>query len=354
MVPRQAPLDRSPQLSRTASPRGGLPLAGASCGAAPSVTPPGQAGPVPHAPLRLPFWSLLALGAACCTSAADLLLRSLLLQGLSVRLAIGAGCFATTLLALPLLLLHAPPIQPTALLQALLATALVNGVAYWCYGRALARGEFSLVLPLINLSPLVLLLSGWLVLGERPGPMAVFGVGLLVAGALLLGRSDGLQRNLLRVPGGREMLLTAVLWGLGASIDKLGVRAGGSLLWVAGLHLVVGLPLLLAALAAGDQHRSAPQPVAGLRRALFAGAAGRLRLLQVFALGLCVLVGTGLQMEALRLTAVVHVVAIKRLSTLFGALIGVGLLQERSSGLRLPAAALMSCGALLVLLASRR
>jgi drug/metabolite transporter (DMT)-like permease len=264
----------------------------------------------------------------------------------------GASCCLTTLLALPLILLLRPAIQPGALLTALAATALINGVAFWSYGRALAHGELSLVLPLINLSPLVLLLSGWLVLGERPGLAVVLGVLLLVAGAILLGRSDALSRGLLRAPGARAMLLTAVLWGIGASIDKLGVRAGGSLLWVAGLNLVVGAPLLLGALAGGDGLRLEPSSQ-GPARELFAGAEGRQRLLQLLAVGLLALVGTALQMEALRLTAVVHVVAIKRLSTLFGSVIGVLWLGESRGPLRLPAAALMSGGAVLVLLAAR-
>ena len=300
----------------------------------------------------MPLWSLLALGAAICTTAADLLLRSLLRQGLTARLAMGASCLCTTLLAVPLLLQLPPPPHPLALLQALAATALVNGVGFWCYGRALARGELSLVLPLINLSPLVLLLSGWLLLGERPAPVVASGVVLLVCGAVLLSRSDILRRGLLRAPGSREMLLTAVLWGIGASIDKLGVRAGGSLLWVAGLHLVVGTPLLLASLAAGDPHRLVAGP-SGAARELFAGAEGRRRLGLLLVVGLLSLVGVGMQMEALRFTAVVHVVAIKRLSTLFGSAVGVLWLREYSGSVRLPAAALMSAGAMLVLLAAR-
>lgn len=300
----------------------------------------------------MPLWSLLALGAACCTTAADLLLRALLRHGLTARLAMGGSCLLTTLLALPALLLWPPRVALPALLAALAATAAINGVAFWSYGRALARGELSLVLPLINLSPLVLLLSGWLVLGERPHAAVVAGVALLVCGALLLGRSDGLRRGLLGAPGARPMLLTAVLWGIGASIDKLGVRAGGSLLWVAGLNLVVGTPLLLASLAAGDPHRLMPTP-AGAARELFSGREGRRRLVQLLAVGLLSLVGTALQMEALRLTAVVHVVAIKRLSTLFGSAIGVLWLREYSGSLRLPAAALMSGGAVIVLLAAR-
>lgn len=300
----------------------------------------------------LPLWSLLALGAAICTTGADLLLRALLRHGLTARLAMGGSCLLTTLLALPALMLGQPAVALPSLLLALLATALLNGVAFWSYGRALARGELSLVLPLINLSPVVLLLSGWLVLGERPRPGVAAGVALLVCGAVLLGRSDLLRRGLLRAPGAREMLLTAVLWGIGASIDKIGVRAGGSLLWVAGLNLVVGTPLLLASLMGGDPHRLLPSPD-GPARELFDGRSGRRRLLQLLAVAALSLVGTTMQMEALRFTAVVHVVAIKRLSSLMGSVIGVLWLREYSGSLRLPAAALMSGGAVLVLLAAR-
>ena len=301
----------------------------------------------------MPLWSLLALGAACCTTAADLLLRLLLRRGLTARLAMGGSCCLACLLALPLLLLRPPSVALPSLLLALLATALVNGVAFWSYGRALAIGELSLVLPLINLSPLVLLVSGWLVLGERPRPAAALGVSLLVAGAVLLGRSSVLRQGLLRAPGAREMLLTAVLWGIGASIDKVGVRSGGSLLWVAAFNLVVGLPLLLGALAAGDPHRLVPVPERGRAQEVFAGRSGRWRLLQLLAVGSLALVGTAMQMEALRSTAVVNVVALKRLSTLFGSVVGVLLLGERSGALRLPAAVLMCGGALIVLLAAR-
>lgn len=300
----------------------------------------------------MPLWSLLALGTACCTTAADLLLRSLLRRGLTVRLVMGSSCCVSALLALPLLLVQRPAVSPLPLLAALVATAALNGVAFWSYGRALARGELSLVLPLINLSPLVLLLSGWLLLKERPHPAVVVGVALLVAGALLLGRSTVVRRGLLRAPGGREMLLTAVLWGIGASIDKIGVRAGGSLAWVAGFNLVVGTPLLLVSLAAADPHRLIPA-ADGTARGAFTGAEGRRCLTLLLLVGLLGLMASLLQMEALRLTAVVHVVAIKRLSTLMGSVAGLIWLRETRGMLRLPAALLMSTGALVVLLAAR-
>lgn len=295
----------------------------------------------------MPHWSLLALGTACCTTAADLALRALLHRGFSVRLGLGLSCCLTALLALPFLLLWPPPLAAPALLKALLASGLVNALAFWAYGRGVARGDFSLALPLLNLSPLVLLLSGWLLLGERPQPFAAVGVLVLVLGALLLhGGATGAGQALWHAPGAAEMLLTAVLWGIGASIDKLGVRSGSGLLWVAGLHAVVGLPLLLPALLGGDLRRL---------RACASPPGGpwwRRRLPLLLAVAVLALVGTSLQMQALQDTAVVHVVAIKRLSTLLGSLAGVWWLGEPGAALRLPAAVLMFSGALIVLLAA--
>jgi drug/metabolite transporter (DMT)-like permease len=198
------------------------------------------------------------------------------------------------------------------------------------------------VLPLVTRAPVVLLLPGWLLLGERPTLPALAGVLLLVLGALELGRS-GRGAGLLHAPGARSMLLVAVLWGIGASIDKLGVQAGGTLTWVAGFNVVVGLPLLLPALAAGEAH-------GGSDAVGRPGWNGWPWLLLIALLGT---LSMGLQMEALRRTAVVHVIAIKRLSTLFSAVVGVVWLGEYGGSLRLPAAALMLAGAWLVLRFSR-
>lgn len=292
-------------------------------------------------------WIPLALLTACAATGHDLLVRHLLRRwSLSSRLVMGGSAVLAALPALAVAALLGPVPRWGPLLGALLATGSINAVAFWAYGRALALGDLSQVLPLINLSPLVLLASGWLLLGERPALPAILGVLLVVIGALLLGggpSGPGGWRGLWRAPGVRPMLLVAFLWGVGASVDKLGVRAGGSVLWLGGLHLVVGLPLLLPALAAGDQ------------RALSAGRVPRwlgasLRPLPLLVLLALLVTVSGLaQYEALQRTAAVNVVAIKRLSTLFSSLVGVAVFGEYGGSLRLGAAALMLGGAVLVL-----
>ncbi|MCT0209292.1 MAG: hypothetical protein DCF18_13185 [Cyanobium sp.] len=291
-------------------------------------------------------WPALALLTACCESGRDLAVRRLLQRsGWTAARVMGLSCLISAALTLPWLLL-APdggPSDGTRLLLALAAGGLVNALAFWAYGRALARGDLSLVLPLINLSPLVLLFSGWWLLGERPAPAALAGVALLVLGALLLGRGTGGGLPLLSSPGARSMLVVAVLWGLGAAFDKVGVNAGGSLTWVVLFNLVVAVSLLAPELTGSG----------GSTARLAAAATSEGLLLLVLLCGLTGAVGMVCQMEALRQTAVVHVIAIKRLSTLMSATVGVTLLDEPRGGLRLPAAALMLAGAIAVLNAAR-
>lgn len=293
------------------------------------------------------IWPVLALLTACCQSGQDLLVRHLLKRsGLSSRLVMGVGCLLAALAALPLALLSGVTPQWPALLRALVATALVNGVAFWAYGRALRRGELSLVVPLLNLSPLVLLVSAWLMLGETPGTGGLVGMVLIVLGALRLGATDGEPSlSLWNTPGARWMLLVALLWGIGAGIDKVGVMASSSLAWVVGLNGVVGLPLTLAALASGEGRSLAVRSGDG------GGWHGPWGILLLF--GAIGALGMAVQMEAVQRTAVVNVIAIKRLSTLFTAAAGGMFLGEPRPDLRLPAVALMVAGAALILLSPK-
>ncbi|WP_043368605.1 EamA family transporter [Cyanobium sp. PCC 7001] len=303
-------------------------------------------------------WVLLALGTAAGETVRDLALRAVLRHsGWSTLRVIGtSSALAALLLVLPVLLAGGPPVQWQAFVAALLLGGSLNALAFWGYGRALALEDLSLVLPLINLSPLVLLLAGWWVLGEQPSPTAALGVGLLVLGALLLGRAGqrpagiGLHR-LWTSAGCRWMLLVALLWGIGASVDKLGVRAGGSLLWVMALQATIGgtllgLSLPLAAGAAPPARSSASS--SAWRAAETPGWPGALSLGLLLA-GFAGAVGTVWQMQAISQTAVVHVIALKRLSTLLGSGAGVLALGEPEGRRRLVAAALMLAGAATVL-----
>jgi drug/metabolite transporter (DMT)-like permease len=299
-------------------------------------------------------WLWLALGSALGETLRDLCLRVVLRRsGWSTLRVIGLSSALAALLLLPVVVSQPQAIDLPSFAGALLVGGSLNALAFWCYGRAIALEDLSLVLPLINLSPLALLLAGWWVLGERPGPLAVLGVALLVLGALLLGQPSvrtgpaawGLGR-LWASAGCRAMLLVALLWGIGASVDKLGVRAGGSVAWVLALQLSIGTSLLGLSLREARQPSRSRRPEGAGARPL--GVVPVMVVALVLA-ALALAAGTVLQMEAIRQTAVVHVIAIKRLSTLLGSGAGVLALGEADAPRRLTAAGLMLLGAATVL-----
>ena len=293
-------------------------------------------------------WLPLAMGTAVGETIRDLALRGVLRHTrFSTLQVIGLSSALSSLMLLPVLWHDPLDVSWLAFFAALSLGASLNTLAFWSYGRALAIGDLSLVLPLINLSPLPLLLAGWWLLGERPGPAAVIGILLLVSGALLLGQTQGTGTKnhrplgqLWTSPGCRAMLLVAFLWGISASVDKLGVLAGGSVLWVLALQgsiatSLLGLSLRPSALSVESASTSQRWFMGGLLALLLAGASGA--------------AGTVMQMEAIQQTAVVHVIAIKRLSTLMSCGAGVLVLGEPAGRLRLAAAALMVLGAASVL-----
>ena len=282
-------------------------------------------------------WAILALFTAFFESAKDATGKLALRAATPLQAA-----FAWRLLALPVLvplLAYAgvPKLTP-GFWPILLLGGSLNLIASLFYMRALAVGELALTVPLVNLTPALLLVTSPLLLGERPSPAGIVGVVLVVIGTLLLHRDGGSQgpasvlRNLLRRPGAPNMLLVALLWSVTANIDKLGVRASSPLAWAAAVDLFIALGLLPFAIR--RRNESPPLP----RLALLAtGLAGGLTL--------------ALQMTAINLTQVPYVIAIKRCSTLLSVFWGRLLFREGQFKQRLRAVLTMLAGVWLILLA---
>ncbi len=137
---------------------------------------------------------------------------------------------------------------------------IVSGVvetAYFVFlAAAYRRGDLSVVYPIARGSaPVLAVVVGVTVLGERLAPVAWLGVGLLVAGLLvvqrpwtLIGRggADGKRRA---APAGAGFaLLTGAMIATYSSLDRVGVQLAPAWLYAAVLWPVCGLGLLVVAL----------------------------------------------------------------------------------------------------------
>jgi transporter family protein len=68
----------------------------------------------------------------------------------------------------------------------LIASGVTTGLSWLCYFRALQLGPVSMVAPIDKLSVALVMLIGWVVLGEPVTTKGLIGGGLIVSGTLVL------------------------------------------------------------------------------------------------------------------------------------------------------------------------
>ncbi len=247
----------------------------------------------------------------------------------------------TVLIGFPLIFLvgQAPPIGWFIVL----VSGLVEAVYFITLTRAYALGDLSQVYPLARGSaPLFVLLWALIFLGERPTPIGVGGIFIVVLGLYLVNLPSiaDWQRPLLgfKSAAARWALLTGLLISVYSAIDKVGVRYFDPL-----PYLYLFLAVTWLALAAQWLH-------AGRRAALRAELRPDFKRTALRAISVALL-GSGaygLVLAALRLSPVSYVSPVRELSVVIGAWIGVRFLGESGGRLRIVAAALVALGIIVI------
>lgn len=318
------------------------------------------------------MWIVLTLLTAICTALRDVASKQATRSADPVLVAFGiAAVPALTLggiVAVGAALSGDGSLPRAGFWLALAVSGGINAVATPLVVVALQRSDLSLVAPLTSLTPLFMLVTGVVVLGEIPGPAGLVGVVVIVVGAYLLtlsARHVGVLaplRALLRDPGARAMLLVAFLYSISSTYDKVGTTASSPLLWAASINGVV-----MVVLAPMAVRRRGRRSAAARRREPEAGevagsegdgrdsaSARHLRRLgptpAIVLAGVLAAIAAAAQMTALMLTLAAFVIAVKRTSTLFGVLLGHSLFDESHVRERLVGAAVMLAGFILLTL----
>lgn len=310
------------------------------------------------------MWILLALLTAICTALRDAASKHATRDVDPIVIAFALAAIPAVLLG-ALVLARGAGTPGPGFGPALAVSGGINAVATPLIVHALKRSDLSLVAPLRSLTPLFMLGTAAVVLGERPSSTGAIGVAVIVAGAYLLNGSRRAVgplaplRSLLGDPGARLMLLVAVLYSISATYDKVGTQASSPLVWAASVQAMVGT--LLAPVAAwrwgmgGPSRRSDGRP--GRTGQGGPGTAGGPRvggrwtarpLVAIAMAGTLAAIAAVAQMTALTMAFAAYVIAVKRTSTLWGVLLGYSLFREERVGERLLGAGVMLAGFLLV------
>lgn len=163
------------------------------------------------------------------------------------------SAFALPIL-LPILLVTGIPELDGTFWKAIIAGGILNAVTLVLYMRAIRISDLSVTIPMITFTPMFLLLTSPIMLGEYPSASGVAGVFMIVAGSYLLNigvRGKGIWepfKRLVEDPGPRLMLFVAFIWSFTSNIDKIGVQHSSPIFWsvaMTGFLTVALFPIML-------------------------------------------------------------------------------------------------------------
>ena len=224
---------------------------------------------------------------------------------------------------------------------ALIATSALNTLTSILFVKAIKDSPLSLTLPIVSLTPVFLLITSPLIIGEFPKPLGVIGILSTVIGAYILNLSKRVNGplapllSIVKEKGSRLMLIVAIIWSVTSNFDKIAVKNSNPLLFSLASTFII---LLFLTVVLGFKKISLS---AILRNSKILAPIG-------FASGLSTL----FQMTAISLTIVPNVITVKRTSAIFGIVWGKFFFKEENIKERLIGTAVMIIGVILITISS--
>ena len=287
------------------------------------------------------LWLLFSILTAFSESMKDVFSKNNLKNLDEYAVAWGLRFFALPFLLPLLLVIEIPPLGRQFWI-ALLVSGTLNVITTILYMRAIKLSDLSLSVPMVTFTPLFLLLTSPLLVGEFPGIYGLAGIIFIVTGSYTLNikeRSRGYLapfKALVREKGPKLMLMVAFLWSITSNFDKLGVQDSSPIFWAIAANIYISIFMLPILILKSDQklnqltHYIAPLLPVGLFTALTF----------IF------------QMTAINMTLVAYVISIKRTSVIMSVFWGYLIFKEKGLKERLFGSFLMIIGVVLITLHS--
>jgi len=226
-------------------------------------------------------------------------------------------------------------------LLALFSSSFIQLAVILLYMKAIKRAELSVTVPLVTLTPLFMLLSSPILIGQFPNLSGIGGILFIVAGTYLLNMEGSRAgffapfKNLVYSQSSRYMLIVAFLWSITANIDKVGVEETSPIFWAFSKDLLILLYLIPIV------YLKSKAPLEQLKS----------RWLQLLGIGVFRTTSVLTQMFAIQFILVAYVISIKRSSALLIILYAIFFLHEKKNlKTRLLAIAIISAGLALIAL----
>ncbi len=281
-------------------------------------------------------WFFVALVCAFLTACSDAISKRIMWENDEWTTGAVTLGISATILAPLLLFQDFKPISSELILLILISLPVeISG--YYLFLSAIKMADLSLTLPLLAFTPVLTILTAALLLGESISWTGGIGIALVTAGAYLL-NGDLVNRSVLApitatfsTSGCRRMLLVAFLWALTSTLGKKGILLYGAIQY--GTVLVICIAVALAW-------------IAFLRCGQGMGTRDFSRSnLGFFIVGGLIMAGAQItHFISLGLAPVAYMISMKRLSLVFGVILGRVFFREENIRYRLIGASIMVLG----------
>ncbi|KPJ75694.1 MAG: hypothetical protein AMJ54_14330 [Deltaproteobacteria bacterium SG8_13] len=221
----------------------------------------------------------------------------------------------------------------------LLASLPINAIAFTLHMKAIKISPLSLTVPYLAFTPVFMILTGRVVLGETLNGWGILGIAATCFGGYVLNLAPNQHslvepiRSILREPGSRLMVVVAFIYSVGAVLGKKGILHSSSLFFIVAFFALFNSLIPLALWLSGKI-----RPRTYLRYPYKGLAAGLLMFVHALLHG-----------YAITMAKAAYMIAIKRFSILFGVLYGGLIFKETRISIRLAGATLMLSGAVLIM-----
>ena len=223
---------------------------------------------------------------------------------------------------------------------AIVMTAGLNVFAAILLFKALKQEDLSLAVPIISFTPLFLIATSWIILGEVPSDKGIIGIIFIVIGSYVLNIKGSLKnifspiKSILSNKAVLFMLGVAFLYSISSNFDKMVVLNSDTTFGHSLVYFLSGAILLITALAKKDK---------------FIGPMKNGWKLLLGAMIFSALITIAMN-NAYELTIVPYAISVKRTSVIFAALFGFFFLKEKNILPRLLGTVIMVIGVIIITL----
>ncbi len=287
------------------------------------------------------LWLPVTLLTALSSATGDTLLKARFAHLTPGGMAVVRSVAPLPFLCPVLLYIDWPRLDPV-FYQTLACLVPLEITALLLYMKAIKTSPLSLTIPFLAFTPVFIILTGWIVLGEEVSARGVAGILLTVCGSyvlhLNLGREKGLLapfKAILQERGSALMLIVAVIYSLTSVLGKKAVLHSGPVFFAAFYFVLLALVVPAFVLPFDAKSRGRGKELARPTAAWLA-------------VGLAQGVMVITHMCAINMVTAAYMIAVKRTSLVFSVIFGRLFFAEEHPAQRLAGASLMLVGVAII------